>query len=282
MTNANIIEGISNEALCCFTVFVATVVVCIINLVYSWNSGQNAGIRIPANSALSSTLNEDTQGNSTEDQRTGESIDGTDRGNLDPLSVHDDTNTRPALASAIADRSTQDTDFSQDGLHWRGDEQFLQNDNASAPPGDTITIRIKHMENDRTVSVLSTTRVAELKRLCFLDEINSGKTVRLIYSGRLLQDDNAPISFYGVGNCSVVHAQVSDIRRTRRDYEHSSTATQEADLDISKLFLPMLAIVLLFCWYGFFYYRHLFSAASVIILVFMTIAFGVLAYIMTS
>lgn len=119
-------------------------------------------------------------------------------------------------------------------------------------------------------------------RLCFLDEINSGKTVRLIYSGQLLQDDNASISFYGVSNCSVVHAQVSDIRRTRRDYEHSSTATQEADLDMSKLFLPMLAIVLLFCWYGFFYYRHLFSAASVIILVFMTIAFGVLAYIMTS
>ena len=68
MTNANIIEGISNETLCCFTVFVAAVVVFIINLVYSWNSGQNAGIRIPANSALSSTLNEDTQGNSTEDQ----------------------------------------------------------------------------------------------------------------------------------------------------------------------------------------------------------------------
>ncbi|XP_074622937.1 transmembrane and ubiquitin-like domain-containing protein 1 isoform X2 [Acropora palmata] len=282
MTNANIIEGISNEALCFFTVFVAAVVVFIINLVYSWNSGQNAGIRTPANSAPSSTLNEDTQGNSTEDQRTRESIDDTDRGNLDPLSLHDDTNTRPALASAIADRSTQDTDFSQDGLRWRGDEQFLQNDNASAPPGDTITIRIKHLENDRTVSVLSTTRVAELKRLCFLDEINSGKTVRLIYSGQLLQDDNAPISFYGVSNCSVVLAQVSDIRRTRRDYERSSTTTQEADLDISKLFLPMLAIVLLFCWYGFFYYRHLFSAASVIILVFMTIAFGVLAYIMTS
>lgn len=116
-------------------------------------------------------------------------------------------------------------------------------------------------------------------RFCFLDEINSGKLVRLIYSGHLLQDDNAPISFYGVSNRSVVHAQVSEIRR---DHEHSLTATQEADLDISKLFLPMLAIVLLFCWYGFFYYRHLFSAASVIILVFMTIAFGVLAYIMTS
>lgn len=279
MTNANIIEGISNEALCFFTVFVAAVVVFIINLVYRWNSGQNAGIRTPANSARSSPLNEDTQGNSTEDQRTRESIDDTDRGTLDPLSVHDDTNTRPAVASAITDRSTQYTDFSQDGLRWRGGEQFPQNDNTSAPPGDTITIRIKHMENERNVSVPSTTRVAELKRFCFLDEINSGKLVRLIYSGHLLQDDNAPISFYGVSNRSVVHAQVSEIRR---DHEHSSTATQEADLDISKLFLPMLAMVLLFCWYGFFYYRHLFSAASVIILVFMTIAFGVLAYIMTS
>jgi len=106
-------------------------------------------------------------------------------------------------------------------------------------------------------------------RLCFLNELNNGRRVRLIFSGRLLQDDTTPISFYGVTNYSVVHAQISDFRR---DNEHSTTPTQEADLDLSKLFLPILAIVLVLCWYGFFYYRHLFSAASIIILVFMTLA----------
>ena len=103
--------------------------------------------------------------------------------------------------------------------------------------------------------------------------------MRLIFSGRLLQDDTTPISFYGVTNYSVVHAQISDVRR---DNEHSTTPTEEADLDLSKLFLPILAIVLVLCWYGFFYYRHLFSAASIIILVFMTLAFGVLAHAITA
>lgn len=96
-----------------------------------------------------------------------ESIDETDRGTLDqvtPSSVRNDTNATPALASAVIDRSIHYADISQDGLRWRGGEQFLQNENPSASPGDTITIRIKHMENERTASVLSTTRVAELKR----------------------------------------------------------------------------------------------------------------------
>lgn len=67
MANA-IIEGISNEVLYFVTVFVAAVVVFMINLLYRWNSEQNAGSRTPANSARSSPLNKETQGNSTEDQ----------------------------------------------------------------------------------------------------------------------------------------------------------------------------------------------------------------------
>ena len=114
-------------------------------------------------------------------------------------------------------------------------------------------------------------------RLCFLNELNNGRSVRLIFSGHLLQDDTAPISFYGVTNLCVVHAQISDIRR-----DNSTAEIQEADLDLSKLFLPILAIILTLCWYAFFCYSHLFSAASIIILVCMTLAFGVLAHAMTS
>ena len=117
-------------------------------------------------------------------------------------------------------------------------------------------------------------------RLCFLNDLNSGRRVRLIFSGRLLQDDSARISFYGVSNYSVVHTQISDVRRDPN--EQSTRQNQEEDLDISKLFLPLLAVILVVCWYGFFCYRHLFSATSIIILVFMTLAYGVLVHVMTS
>ena len=102
--------------------------------------------------------------------------------------------------------------------------------------------------------------------------------MRLIYCGRLLQDDTASLSFYSVGNNSVVHAQISD----RSPNEQSGRQNEEEDLDISKLFLPLLAVILIMCWFGMFYYRHLFSATSIIILVFVTLAYGFLVHVMTS
>lgn len=113
-----------------------------------------------------------------------------------------------------------------------------------------------------------------------MNELNSGRRVRIIYSGRLLQDDTASLSFYGVDNNSVVHAQISDPRRSPS--EQSAGQNEEEDLDISKLFLPLLAVILIISWFGLFYYRHLFSATSIIILVFVTLAYGVLVHVMTS
>lgn len=104
--------------------------------------------------------------------------------------------------------------------------------------------------------------------------------MRLIYSGRLLENDTASLSFYRVNNYSVVHAQISDLRRSPN--EQSARQNEEEDLDISKLFLPLLAIILIISWIGLFYYRHLFGATSIIILVFVTLAYGVLVHVMTS
>lgn len=279
-----IIEGISNEVLVFVSVFVAVVTIFLVHLLYKWNSRQSTveSTAAPSDSMSSSSLNERSQGNLNEEQgmrqsRTDEPVISACSQET-PLLVHNDTDNARASTSAT-DGSIPITDRTSDVLRQRVGEQLPQHTNQSQPHVDNITIRIKHMENERTVTVRKTISVAELKRFCFQNEINRGKRVRLIYSGRLLQDDNEPVSFYGVTNHSVVHAQISDVRR---DHEHSSTAFQETDLDVSKLFLPLLAIILVLCWFGFFYYRHLFSAASVIILVFMTIAFGVLAHIMTS
>ena len=109
--------------------------------------------------------------------------------------------------------------------------------------------------------------------------MNSGRRVRLIYSGCLLYDDNASISQYGVDNSSVIHTQISDVRR---DQEHPTRQTQETDLDISRLFLPLLAVILIVSWYGMLYHRHLFSVTSIVILVVVTVAYGLLVHVMLS
>jgi len=279
-----LIEGIDNEVLFVVSVLVVIVAICLVHLLknsnssFSLNSRQNTS---NTNSVASFSSEGRAQENSSEEQDTRPADDDPVTGDLTQTATsqsHNNTNDEHA-SEPVNNASSPEMDRNSDGVRWRGNERTPDFGSQSSSAGDCISIRVKFMENERTLSVNRMITVGELKRLCFLNELNNGRRVRLIFSGRLLQDDTTPISFYGVTNYSVVHAQISDVRR---DSEHSTTPTEEADLDLSKLFLPILAIVLVLCWYGFFYYRHLFSAASIIILVFMTLAFGVLAHAITA
>ena len=80
-----------------------------------------------------------------------------------PLLVHNDTNNARASTSAT-DGSIPITDRTSDVLRRRVGEQLPQHNNQSQPHVDNITIRIKHMENERAVTVRKTISVAELKR----------------------------------------------------------------------------------------------------------------------
>ncbi|KAJ7390023.1 transmembrane and ubiquitin-like [Desmophyllum pertusum] len=278
---APIIEGIDNEVFFVVSVFVAFVTIFLVHLLYKSNRHE------PNVSSASSDSNSDRPSSPPPEDRTQEN--STEGRGTDQEPVTDELNqttTSPSRNDAADEEPVNDANIpsmesTSEAVRWRGQAESTPNsDSQSSQPGDNIAIRVKFMENERTMSVKRTITVGELKRLCFLNDLNSGRRVRLIFSGRLLQDDSARISFYGVSNYSVVHAQISDARRDPN--EQSTRQNQEEDLDISKLFLPLLAVILVVCWYGFFCYRHLFSATSIIILVFMTLAYGVLVHVMTS
>lgn len=193
---------------------------------------------------------------------------------------------RQTTTSSLNDNANE-ASGSQPGNDREGQRGPTQNTSDAGgqqgPIEELISIRIKFLESEKNLSIDRRISVGELKSSCFQDELNNGRRVRLIYSGRLLEDDSAPVSFYGVGHNSVIHAQISDAQGVSG--EHSGRQDDEGlifSMDPSKLFVPILAFILILFWYGLFNYRHLFSAASVIILIFMTLAFGFLVYVITS
>lgn len=54
----------------------------------------------------------------------------------------------------------------------------------------------------------------------------------------------------------------------------------EIELDISRLFIPLLTFILCGCWYGLISYRQLFNTTSTAILVIVTAAYAFMVYVM--
>lgn len=54
----------------------------------------------------------------------------------------------------------------------------------------------------------------------------------------------------------------------------------EIELDISRLFIPLLTVILCACWYGLISYRQLFNTTSTAILVIVTAAYAFMVYVM--
>ena len=116
-------------------------------------------------------------------------------------------------------------------------------------------------------------------RKCFPAEMEQGRRVRLIYSGHLLQDDNASLSFYGVNDFSVIHTQISE---ASQQAQHQQVFTDEGDLDLSRMLVPLVTTILGFGWFGAVYYSHLFSAISTAILIIVTTLYAFLLFAMAS
>lgn len=277
-----IIEGIDNEVLFVVSVLATLLTMLLVHLVYNSNATNRTATEHVFESNISSDPNQSgsfhptdrADENTSQEQGSAQEVDSENIGlsQTTTTPLYDDTH----------DRSASQPE--NDRVRQRGPTQSTSDASGQqGPTEEPISIRVKFMENQRNLSVNRSIAVGELKRLCFQNELNNGMRVRLIYNGKLLQDDSAPVSFYGVADQSVIHAQISDAQRVSG--EHSGRQDEEGlifSMDPSKLFLPILAIILILCWYGLFNYRHLFSAASVIILIFMTLAFGFLVYVVTS
>ena len=80
-----------------------------------------------------------------------------------PSPSHNDTTDR-STSEPVNEASIPHTDGTSDGLRWRGSERVPDFDSQNRSPEDAISIRVKFMENERTLSVNRTITVGGLKR----------------------------------------------------------------------------------------------------------------------
>ena len=75
-------------------------------------------------------------------------------------------NDTEATPEQVNNASIPQMDSTTDGVRWRGDESMpdSHSPNTSSTPGESISIRVKFMENERTLSVNRTIKVGDLKR----------------------------------------------------------------------------------------------------------------------
>lgn len=75
-------------------------------------------------------------------------------------------NDTEATSEQVNNSSIPQMDSTTDGVRWRGDESMpdSHSPNTSSTPGESISIRVKFMENERTLSVNRTMKVGDLKR----------------------------------------------------------------------------------------------------------------------
>ena len=75
-------------------------------------------------------------------------------------------NDTEATSEQVNNASIPQMDSTTDGVRWRGDESMpdSHSPNTSSTPGEIISIRVKFMENERTLSVNRTIKVGDLKR----------------------------------------------------------------------------------------------------------------------
>ena len=108
-----------------------------------------------------------------------------------------------------------------------------------------------------------------VNRQTFSEEIQSGQTVRLIFQGQLLQDDNTSLSDLNVTHNCVVHCHLS------RGVAPSTVRqdVQEADIDLGRFMIPLFTSILGFVWYLRWQYRYMFNATSTLSLVGVTTLF---------
>lgn len=105
-------------------------------------------------------------------------------------------------------------------------------------------------------------------RTAFSEEIASGATVRLVYAGRELHDNNNTLVQCNITNHSTVHAVLNVRLSQQPPLNHQRQLSQEEsqELDLSKLFVPLLVAFIAFMWITFFLNMEHFSNKAIIFL----------------
>ncbi|XP_022088385.1 transmembrane and ubiquitin-like domain-containing protein 1 [Acanthaster planci] len=134
----------------------------------------------------------------------------------------------------------------------------------------TICIRIKYLtDQERVVYGDPAETLGRFRQRAFSEEISSGQTVRLIFNGQLLQDDDSTLAALNLSQNCVIHCLLSQstmLSSARLD-------VQDGDVDLGRYMIPLFTCILGFVWYLRWQYRYMFNATSTLSLVGVTTLF---------
>lgn len=114
--------------------------------------------------------------------------------------------------------------------------------------------------------------------MVFAQELDNGRRVRFVYQGRLLRAEDRSLSFYGLHNNSVIIVAVSGPEGTGSPERLQAEEFESPDFDMSRLFFPLVLIIVVIIWAVALSNPGLFSTAAWIMLVTMSVGFGFLLH----
>uniref|UniRef100_A0A8D0DJ51 Transmembrane and ubiquitin-like domain-containing protein 1 n=1 Tax=Salvator merianae TaxID=96440 RepID=A0A8D0DJ51_SALMN len=146
--------------------------------------------------------------------------------------------------------------------------------------GGSLVLRLKFLnDTERLARVRPEDTVGALKRAQFPGQ---EQLVRLIYQGRLLQDDSQTLAALHLAHNSVVHCHISQQRPppspTATHANGADTDAAHAALNVGSLMVPLFLLMLGALWYFQLQYRHVFTATATTCLAGLTLVFSFVAF----
>jgi len=250
-----IIEGIDNEILAVaffFTIFGAVVIPFYFMRPTRRNLNETEVTQNEETSAQQTTYNT----NNINENRTS-NTERTDHEPVINLSTNDNHNVRNTSTENVNNSNTVNS------------ESSVNNETATM-----ISIKVMNQETFQLLTVDNNMLLKDLKEKCFPVQVAEGKTVRIIYSGRVLQGDTYPLRYLGIMNGSVLHSVVSEHTPTTETQSNTQNIDNAInDLDLSDLLIVLFTLMLVLLWGLLLVYTNYFSVTSIVILGILTILF---------
>ncbi|XP_077996651.1 uncharacterized protein LOC144449958 [Glandiceps talaboti] len=175
------------------------------------------------------------------------------------------------VLNSTSDHNTRD-DFGNHSNRTDIQEETsdISNEQMNSSSGQ-FRIRLKFLnESERIVVASPQDTLGQFRRDKFTGDVSDGRTVRFIFNGHLLQDDNSTLQDYNITDNSVLHCHVSQTSHTQRE---NLDVLGNSDLDLGRFMVPLFGFILVTVWYLRWQYRYMFNATSTIALIAVTLLF---------
>ena len=179
---------------------------------------------------------------------------------------HEET-TAVAEQSTEADETRPEASTSGETAESRSEPEAATPDVSS--PSSLVRIKLKFLnDTQREVRAALSEPLGRFKRRNFAAETTDNKTVRLIFNGHVLNQDQETLSHYGLFDNCVVHCLVSNVQQQQSQRSQGQIQHSPDDgLDLSHMAYPLLGSILLIIWWTQLIFPQFFSITSTMSLV---------------